>query len=68
MFYKPDWEETKEEYKAFWKLENKKPFVAVTAPREKPLREIKPLPVPPEIAGLKTDHWYARADETPLRP
>ena len=61
MLYKPDWEETKEEYKALWKLENKKPLVAITAPREKPLREIKPRPVPPEIAALKTDHWYARA-------
>lgn len=60
MFYKEDWEET-EQHKAFWRLENKKPLVAVTASRERPIKEIKPLPVPPEIAELKTAHWYVWA-------
>ncbi len=61
MLYKEDWEKVREEHKAFWKLENKKALVAVTAPREEPIKDISPLPVPPEIAELKSDHWYARA-------
>ena len=61
MLYKEDWEETQEEFKAFWKLENKKPLVAVTAPRREPVGTIEPLPVPAEIAKLNTDCWYAWA-------
>ena len=59
MFYRPDWERVREEHKAFWELKNKRPLVETTAPREKPLKEIELLPVPPEIAELHTDHFYA---------
>ena len=62
MVYKEDWERIREEHKAFWRLDNKKPLVAVTAPREKPIKEIKPLPVPSEIAKLNinidAEHIY----------
>jgi hypothetical protein len=57
MFYRQNWEKVKEQHKALWKRENKKPLIAVTAPREKPVKEIKPLPVPPEIAKYN-GHWY----------
>lgn len=64
MFYREDWKEVREEHKAFWKLGNKKPLVVVTAPREVPLKDIEPFPVPPEIAELNINIdncWYPRA-------
>jgi 5-methyltetrahydrofolate--homocysteine methyltransferase len=60
LLYKSDWDQVKEEYKRFWKLENEKPLVAVRAPKDAPLKEIKSMPTPPEIARLG-NHWYSWA-------
>ena len=62
LLYKEDWPEAQERLKAWWKGEIiDRVCIQVTAPRKKPIRQIKPLPLPPEIAELETDHWYARA-------
>ena len=61
MYYKENWENVRERYELFWEGRLNEPLVAITAPLEKPIRKIEPLPVPPEIAKLKTDHYYARA-------
>jgi len=62
MIYKEDWEEAQERLKAWWKGEIiDRVCIAVTAPRRKPIRDIKPLPIPPEIAKLGSNHWYAWA-------
>jgi len=62
MIYKEDWEEAQERFKAWWKGEIiDRVCIAVTAPRRKPIRDIKPLPIPPEIAKLGSNHWYTWA-------
>jgi len=62
MIYKDDWEEVQERFKAWWKGEIiDRVCIAVTAPRGKPIKDIKPLPTPPEIARLNPNQWYAWA-------
>lgn len=53
MLYKEDWEEAQRRFEAWWEGEIiDRVLIQVTAPREKPIGEVKPLPKPD---GLKTE-------------
>ena len=62
VLYKEDRAEAQERLKAWWKGEIiDRVCIQITASRKKPIKQVKPLSVPPEIARLRTDHWYVWA-------
>lgn len=53
MLYKEDWDDAMRRFEAWWEGEViDRVLIQVTAPRKKPVREVKPLPRP---EGLKTE-------------
>ncbi len=63
--YKPDWEETKERYRAFWAHEYfGRAAIAVTAPLDNPPADPPPPPCPPTPYERWTDLDYAAACNT----
>ncbi len=62
LIYKPDWEETKQRYRAFWAHEYfGRAAVAVTAPLDNPPEVPPPPPRPATPYGRWTDLDYAAA-------